>query len=470
MECEHNENKIQNFFFLFFFNFLIIPFSFVTAIEITEPVLGVDILAVNTGNFRDGTPGDTIRILKSSIGGKDLIAFENKGMISYDEATKTAIYGGIITFGVETNAYTAVLVGDAYPTSGGTNFNKITERMFLSYQIWKHMNLLGLPCSNILSVAFGSKQTDSKSFSINYREMEYGKLYSHNYDGILPINVEVDTGIFLSKIGELVVAGQTFSVPKMTSDIKSVKEVSKRSGDVGGYADRFTGETDGEDDVTVNIEMKSTVFNFDEQKVNDWFNEKMKPVLTIGTPKPDRTVQSSVIDATLNSYDFAGIQDSIEIPYKVHLQPEIYKITQTVTLRYGTFHWWACCNKYRKTPVVVATDYKREVGFHVSNVFVHTDFEVRVEVAMSCQFDTKLSTSFLDDPNLIISDRVWGTTIYGDKDVDVQLPWSDIDWITIIIIIIVVIVIIYVVYRYLKRRKRGGKPINIYVGGSKAVK
>jgi len=285
-----NNLKTKNklFFFFFISLFIFIPISSFTptilAVENTQ-VLGVDLLAINAGTFDDFTSGDSIRTLKSSVGGRDLLAFENLGMVSYDENTKTAVYGGIITFGAEANAYTAVLCEDAYPRSGGTDFDKQTERVFLSYQIWERILLIPV------------KVGHSHIFSINYREIRYGQLYSHNYDGILPLNIEIDTGLFISKVGELEVGGQTFSVPKMTSDIKSVVEVDKRGGEVGGYEDRFTGESEGEEEVTVEIILPSTAWSFSVKKVTDWFNEEMKPVLTLEDTKIT-SIQQSVVDKT----------------------------------------------------------------------------------------------------------------------------------------------------------------------------
>jgi len=440
-----NNLKTKNklFFFFFISLFIFIPISSFTptilAVENTQ-VLGVDLLAINAGTFDDFTSGDSIRTLKSSVGGRDLLAFENLGMVSYDENTKTAVYGGIITFGAEANAYTAVLCEDAYPRSGGTDFDKQTERVFLSYQIWERILLIPV------------KVGHSHIFSINYREIRYGQLYSHNYDGILPLNIEIDTGLFISKVGELEVGGQTFSVPKMTSDIKSVVEVDKRGGEVGGYEDRFTGESEGEEEVTVEIILPSTAWSFSVKKVTDWFNEEMKPVLTLEDTKIT-SIQQSVVDKTKESYYFTGVQDSVTIPYKVHIQPEMYRITQDITLKEGNFHWWKDTSSYRISPTIVTTDYKRNLAMHVSNVFVHTDFEIKVEVAMSCKFDAELSESFLEDPNLVISDRIWDSTIYGDKEVEIQLP-EGFDWLMILLVILIVGVGVYVGYTIYKKRSQ----------------
>lgn len=452
--------KIFFFVFLILFSFSFIPT--VSAEDDTSYLLGVDLLAINAGDFIDGTPGDTIRSLKSSVGGKDLLAFENLGIQSYDEATNTIIYGGIITFGAEANAYTAVLCEDAYPTSGGTNFNKITEHMFLSYQIWKHKNVLDFSCSNPLAIHLYEYQVigGKDQFYINYREIEFGQRYSHNYDGVLPLEIDIDPGLFLSNIGELEVDGQKFMVPKITSDIKDVKEVMKRAGEVGGYEDRFTGETEGIDEVIVDIVLPPITWSYNVREITNWFNTKMDPVLDAGgIPPPEicPTIQQSVIDTTLNTYSFAGIQDSIEVPYKVHLQPEMKRIPQTIALKYGRFHWWECCNDYRVDPIIETNYYERNVGMHVSNVFVHVDFEIKVEIAMSCKFDAKLSESFLEDPSLLISDRVWSSSIFGTGRVDLQLPSEEPWWMTPIIIIIILfglyISIKYIIKPYLEDKK-----------------
>lgn len=453
--------KLSNkFFFFFFFSILIlIPISSfipnVVAVEDTQ-VLGVDLLSIDTGNFVDLTPGDTIRSLKSNFGGRDLLDFENLGMVSYDEDTKTAIYGGIITFGAEVNAYTSVLCEDAYPISGGSDFDKQTEHMFLSYQMWKHINIAGLSCSNPLSIAYATKQVSKKSYSINYREIEFGKLYSHNYDGTLPFKINMDTGLFLSKVGELEVGGQTFTVPKITTNFKTVREVSKRGGEVGSYEDRFTGEGEGIDEVSVEIIIGKPTWSSDIEELTEWFNYEMTDALKIGNisrPEDYPTIQQSVKDLSLQEYPVSGIQDSVTIPYKVHLQPEIRKIPQTITLKYGNFHWWQCCQYYKNAPVVITNTYERIVGMHVYNVFVHTDFEIKVEVAMSCKFGAELSESFLDDPNLVISDRIWSGAIYGTSTAKQVLPWepSAWDWLIWVLIIAIIGIGAYLILQFVVR-------------------
>lgn len=457
--------KLSNkFFFFFFFSILIlIPISSFTpnvvAVEDTQ-VLGVDLLSIDTGEFYDSTPEDTIRSLKSKVGGRDLLDFENLGMVSYDEDTKTAIYGGIITFGAEVNAYTSVLCEDAYPISGGTNFNKETPQRFLHYSVWKELTIANIgTCEDWYATVYASIQTSTSDGHIKYREIEYGDLYSHNYDGILPFKINMDTGLFLSKVGELEVGGQTFSVPKITTNFKGVKEVVKRGGEVGGYEDRFTGGNEGIDEVKVELIIGKPTWDFTVIRLTDWFNREMSDALTIGDiplPKDYPTTQPSVMDLSLGEYPVAGIKDSVVIPYKVHLQPEIREIPQTIALKYGHFSWWKCHQDYRVAPVVETNTYKRIVGMHVYNVFVHTDFEIKVEVAMSCEFGAELSESFLDDPNLVISDRIWSEAIYGTSETKHVLPWSpdSWDWIVILLVIAIVGIGLYIGFKIYKKRSQ----------------
>lgn len=453
------------FLILFFFIFIFIPInSFTPYVSAGQTqVLGVDLLSISTGTFNDFTPGDTVRPIKSSVGGRDLLAFENLGMISYNEDTKTALYGGIITFGAEVNAYTGVVCEDAYPVSGGSDFNKITYQTFLSYQTWRHANLLGLSCSNPLAVHFAEIKDPDKTFvfQINYREIEYGTLYSHDYDGTLPFKINLDPGLFLSKLGELEVGGQTFTVPTIVSDIRTIKEVAKRGGEVGSYEDRFTGEDEGLDEVMVEVTLSRPSWDSTVNTLAEWFNENMEDALVVDPiplPEDYPTIQQSVRDLTLNEYPSAGIQDYIEVPYRVHIRPEMKRIPQTIHLKHGNFHWWKCGCGWRQGPTVTTNTYERNLGMHVYNVFVHTDFEIKVDVVMTCEFDAELSESFLEDPNLIISDRIWDGAIYGTSEVKIKLPLPAIEWWMWILIILIVVIAVYIGYKllsiYLRSRKK----------------
>jgi len=126
------------------------------------------------------------------------------------------------------------------------------------------------------------------------------------------------------------------------------------------------------------------------------------------------------------------------------------RIPQTIKLKYGHFHWYTCGCGYKIDPTVITNTYERNLGMHVYNVFVHTDFEIKVEVAMSCKFDAELSKSFLEDPNLVISDRIWDNALYGTAVVKVKLPVPPLPWWMWLLIILIVAIGVYVGFKVFK--------------------
>lgn len=446
----------KNIFFLtlFIFFFTLILFSsfspFVHAGKVNNPMITTDVLSVQLGQFKDNTPGDGSGKLNYITGGYDLLSFENYGEVSRDLDTNTVVYGAHVKWGWEVTGWTSTLFRDIYPK---INIDNIEEEWFLSYQIWKHLKFLG--------IKYGEKQQDSDVYYINYHDIDYGNVFkAHNYHGYIPITVSIAPGLKYS--GEVTVAGQSFTVPTLTSDILHVRVDDMRSGDCGSYQDRYSDQ--GINGTTVKLMAEPLSWSYDAKEVMDWFNShdwdfKRMTDDTI-------TEQQSVIDKSFerSRYDSPDISNEFIFDLPIHIQPEVTKVRQYFTMTKGHFHWYTCGCGFRQGPTIITKRIQRDISVYVQNVFVHYDLEMESDLFMTCQFTGNLSQSFLDDPDLIISDMIWDTSIWGDESVEIVLPeinpWMDIlMW---IVIILVLIIVGYLIYRYFKKKRQVAT--QIYVG------
>lgn len=326
----------------------------------------------------------------------------------------------------------------------------------------------------------GHYQTSTPSYKIKFHDIDYGtctKTYrfdfssgdvdiagsylQHDYHGSIPITVGIDSGLAYS--GEIEIAGQTFTVPELISDILYTKVVDMRGGECGSYTDFYTDE--GMDSATVTIEVPEGTWSSDTQKQTDWFNNEEVGKISRRS-NSSISIQQSVYDLSYKGLTLhaSGTSNEFSFGLPVHIQPEVTKLRNYFNLKRGGFHWFQCCGEYRKSPWTVDERIIRDVSVSVQNIFVHYDLEMKSDLFMTCQFTGELSQSFLDDPDLIISDMVWDKSIWGDESVHIILPkekawWEDLLWFIIIIIIIAVgVYIAYKIFKIYTGRGRHKRP------------
>ena len=456
------------FLILFFSIFILIPISsfspHVSASEIADPVINVDVLSVQLGSFQDSTTGDGNGKLKSATGGYDLLSFENMGVVSYSEDEKTILYRARAKWGFEVNAWTEVLYDNIFPF---IDIQHETKYKFFQVAYW-------------FKEWFGSDCTSVARYYSRFREIDYGinndvlefaapggiggfmgestvevsnSYLKHNYDGNIPITATINPGFKFS--GEIEIAGQTFTVPTLTSDIIDVKIVDVRSGEVGSYEDRYTdnaGISEGtvdikvlDDFLTSTVTGSATVSAFLNEKDLGW------KILTDVTHDPFQTIQQGLISEGCDGAIFSDPSafDEIKFGLPVHIQPEVTKNAQIL-------EFTVCCIKYWKNSGAITISYgpvtetyQRDVSVHVQNYFVHYDLEMESDLFMTCEFEGELSQSFLDDPNLIISDMLWDNSLLGAYKVDIGLK-KEPQWWDWIIWLIIIAVATYIGYKVLK--------------------
>ncbi|KKM86825.1 hypothetical protein LCGC14_1275140 [marine sediment metagenome] len=443
----------KNFFFLIFFFsiFILTPISlfspYVSGAE-GDPVVISDFLKVDLIKFNDATPGDTITGPSYIPGGRDLISFENKGILegSYNSETNSFVVWAEVTFGFEVNAWTANLIEDIYPEIVPDSEGKTAH---FHYRTWKHGQIwliIDVFCEPWDLVWYTSAINEIYYFK--YNEVDYGDVYNVNdHDGSIETKIWIDPGRKLS--GETTIAGQTFTTPILEADILDVSIVDMRGGEVGSYNDRYTGIVDGEDEGGVEITtLEPWLYPVTTTKIVNWLNEQ-----DLGWHTPEEltvaTIQQGFIDLSFKGADIPGSQENeMTFNLPIHLQPEVTKTQQYIPYTYGRIKYYTCCGKLVTWPTV-DDKVQRDLSVHVYNQFVHYDLEVKLDLFMNSEFTAELSESFLDDPNLIITDRMWDATVFGEEP-KILLPPPDFPWWMWLLIFLIVAIGVYVGFKIFK--------------------
>jgi len=457
--------KISNkvFFQFFFYIFFIIPISsFIQQVcgqTTGDQVIISDFLKVDLIKFNDDSPGDTKRNLNYMPGGRDLVSFENMGILegSYNPDTNSFVVWAKATFGFEVNAWSACLITDIFPE---IEIDSITEVMYFRFRTYKHAQLL-VPFVGLVCLAYETPYYDGvdDKYCFKYREIDYGDIDNlHNHDGNIETKIWIDPGRKLS--GEMTVAGQTFSVPKLESDILDLTIADMRGGECGSYEDRYTdGERDEEYVEFTTLEGEYYVGT--TVKVLDWINEKK---IGVGIPinltgEPTLGGHDGVFDLTFKGYDFPGTNENeMTFNLPIHIQPQVTVKRQYIPYTGGDLKYYPCCGKIKGTPVTWTDSVPRDLSIHIYNVFAHYDLEVKTDLFMDCQFTGKLSETFLDDPNLIITDRIWDTTLWQKTPEYLILPQILPWWMWLLIILIigvgVYLTLQFIVRPYIQSKKK----------------
>jgi len=441
-------NKKIFFFLLFSIIFLNTSSCFVFSAlgsEINNPIIDSELLGVTFGNFQDNTLNDGSNKLGYSFGGEDLFSFENMGEIGRNLETNEVTYRARAKFGLEMSAWTKADFRDHYPQ---INLEKQTKVRFLNYHLWGR-TLFWIPI--LIKV---------HPYYATYNEIDFGNTFNrHNYDGNLPISLYIkDLLRFANNIN---VAGQTFSVPSLLGQITQVKVVGTRSGEVGTYTDRYT-DVAGVKEGKVNFVVVDDAVSSSATKVANWLNEQnlgWQSSNDIG----ERTIQQSIRNPISKG---SILPDSISGDNKwtsnlpIHLQPGVTKSSQYIRVKSASIQYiQAAPTELNILLGPVVQTYQRDVSVHVYNQFLHYDLEISVDFAMTVRYVGKLSTSILEDPNLIISDMLWDTSIMGDSITTIGLTASEDIFslilntiINIVIFAVAILVVVKVVIPYFRRK------------------
>lgn len=471
------KTKSKIFFFILILFLIFIPISsfapFARASEIADPVINTDILSVQLGSFEDSTTGDGSGKLKTATGGFDLLGFENLGVYSYDEDEKTILYRARAKWGYEINAWTECLYDNIFPY-----IDILHETSYRFFKlVYKNHNLIGQPFTS-----------STQKYYSRFREIDYGtrvlssiatpdsfggwtgesgvtvsnSYLKHDYDGVIPVTVNIDPGFKFS--GEIELAGQKFTVPLLTSDIINVKIANVRSGEVGTYEDRYTdfaGITEGTVEITILDDLFTQIVT-GSSTICAWLNDQNLGwrVFRDVTSDPFQTIQQGLISEGCTGQTFSDdnptTYDEINFGLPVHIQPEVTKNAQILEFTVAGVQYWKDSGTLKPYYGPSTETYQRDVSVHVQNYFVHYDLEMETDLFMTCQFEGELSESFLEDPNLIISDMLWDNSLLGAHKVRPGFKKDPMwwDWIIWVIVIIIVVYIAYKIYKIYMRRYR----------------
>ena len=411
-------------------------FPSVKGIKTSDNVITADWMAVTKGAFLDTSPDPRENKIWTTVGGKDLISFTNLGVSNTDLTDKILIYEAEVIFGFEATLHTSVAFDNVYPdidihNMGGQIFFVVETTQWYPDSYWIN------------------------GYSVGYRDIILGEKVPHDYTGSVPLTVNFKEWTGKQPFN---VNGIDISTPFYTADISHVSTIDIRDGEVGGYKDVFVDSTGFKEGV-VN-------FNIDEESTSDenadviaWLKGKNLGWTGLNTTY-NNGIQQSVIttDQTGAVYDNPNPATNKYFSFNVDAQirPEVYEIQDDIELR--TAHLWIHQElfgdwsldviSYPSTKMV-----KRRVGVHVTNQFIHWDFEVKMIVYASVQNSAELSEAILSDPYLKMGDFIWDIGYVGTREVDIWIPRDPAtNWLLIIIVIIVVIVGLYVAWKIYKRR------------------
>lgn len=442
------KNKIIFFFFFFIFPFIIISINqvsaFGNAFDPQTTTIKANWLYVTPNNFIDSQHYSWEDNLHIASGGEDLLEFENLGIVSSTD--DEVVFKASATFGFEVTAHTSVTFRDRYPN---INLNAMHEEVYFGL----------VDAVDILT-------THTNDYSISWNYVDYGSTHANHYSGMLPITVGIKE--LSGNTGSITLNGKTFDTPDYTADILQVKVSNIRSGEVGGYGDVFTNIAGVSEGLVTLVEMDD--FTTDQGDVIAWYNSR-NIGWTEGSIEKGQTLQQSIIDGTQGGTTFHNPKPStikdFTFDLYTNLQPEVYEYVQYNTIRSARIRYWRW-GFYAGTIETLTPPHsdiapKRVTGVHVTNNFIHWDFNVDVEFYATIQSNAELTQAILDDPYLKMGDMVWDSSFTGDYNVEVPLDkndfWSILDnlfgglfsgalgVLTWIIIIIVVIVALYIFIR-----------------------
>jgi hypothetical protein len=404
------KHKSKYFFIFFIFTFIIglSSFSLFATAFTNESELTVksNWFYETIGSFQQADKKSWENNIKFASGGEDLLAFENHGIVSYNDTE--VLYKATARFGFEMTAHTYVGYDDIYPNIDINE--KHVERFFsIKRYYW-----------NTMTWSFH----DVSWSAINYGDVTQ----KHEYVGSVPVTVGIKD--LTPPSGVIDLNGITFTIPGYKYNIIQAGVLQVRDGEVGSYNDYFTnvGEVD---EGNVEFEALDDNFNAVEQNIIGYY-QKQDLGWSAGIPERGRTLFQSYIDTDQEGTTYHSISTELDEPFTfpvaVNLQPEVFEYVQYNTItEAGIDYWaWGIYNGDIITWASPATrNVKRVVAVHTKNNFLHWDFYVDVELYATVPSTAQLTQSILEDPYLKCGDMVWDTSFTGEYHVSTPLTQHD---------------------------------------------
>lgn len=405
-------------------------------------------IAVSVDPFEDIHTNDGQGRFYVSAGGYQLVKFTNEGYAGIDNATNTLYYGASAVFRFGINAYTLASITDAFP-----NHNLEARETREYVEIYKYPSI-NIYCRTPSDPYCKFNELEIISAGVNYRTIDFDttvanvegepfngvNLKVHDYDGYLPITVQLHEDF--GAIAEMEIAeGLTLYNPTIIAEVKKVIVDVTRQDVVGDYNDVYVNEQSDFGDVSVyfpddtlpslgsgdrKAEVTQTIQDLD---LGSDLGEKYEGLTVLGGETGQSFIRAEPPGGFFDNLDSTP---SYKFNLPMRIKPAISYCSQDVDVRWAQIEW-----DYQDLPFNPAdvwimegprTDrYQRYPSVHVTNRYIHQEFNVEVNFIASMQFDPILGGVILEDPFVMAGDFVWDESLMGTSDYTITqyTPYQD---------------------------------------------
>ena len=442
-----------------------IPIS-LTSVKIDNTWLRIDV-----GQYIDQTANDGVGCFHISRGGVQLLELDRGGLLRVDDEN-TLVYEATATFQFAVNTFTLVTINDAFP-----NKNLDSDMDVTYVEVWKYPseNIYPPPQYNELQTIYGTIYTRTIDFDATVEDVERQPfanilLNVHDYQAKIPISLSIAEDWPAEEIS---FNGFTLTKPQLKSSIKQIVVSDARINTVGDYDDLYIGQDVKEGGVSVYApDQQDPSLGSGTRKAE---LEQLIGNLNLGweygitdeglTVLGGQTGQSITYPAQKGEpfYDLDNNTEQFEFELYNRIKPEISYATQSIEIRHAILKWDYEDFAFSDAGVWIENGpntmrQTRYPSVHVTNNFIHQEFEATVNILATVQFDPKYGGIILADPFIQTGDFIWDENTEGMTDMDIVLYTPLQDWwdgllagmTPIIIIIAVIAVIIIVMFLILK--------------------
>lgn len=425
-------------------------------------------ISISAGDFNDISTDDGQGRFFTSTGGAQLISFTNEGYFGMVEQNGTIFYRASAVFRVGVNAFTLADIYDMFPnmevdtikTSEYVEIYKYPSENIYPPPEYNNLEII-TACANYRTIDFDStiENAEGQPFTgIAFNE--------HDYWGSLPLTVSVqqDFGAFSDiQVSE----GLTFSNPSLASEIKKVVVSTTREDVVGDYEDLYLGGSESFGAVSLDFpEVTNPSIGSGDRKelatqeiadlnLGCKFLD-LEEELTV-TP-PGKTGQS-FLAAEPVGVDWDNIQSTSSFTFNVpmRIKPEVTYARQDVETRWARLLWdyedaiFSYAGVWVDSGPISQVS-QRYPSVHVTNRYIHQEYDVEVNFIATMAFDPELGGHLLEDPFVMSGDFIWDESLFGTSDYTITqyTPVQDFidnfitSFLPMIIIILVSIVGLYI--------------------------
>jgi len=394
-------------------------------------------LSIVAGDFQGSNTWGTSQQIHSYVGGEDLYAFNNLGMISYDPETNKILYKAQVEVGFEVIVYSTV-----NPTSMDPGFsaNKLVSEEFLRVDKY--------------DVNWNSG-TNVKKYYVNYYGVDFDIINTHFYSGYFPLTVGIKNTIGFGGIQEI--GGYTFEMPGLEYDILDIKLMSFQYDHIGTWNNEYINynpTTEGR------LTIESVTQETADSAVMNYVNSRAKIGWQEGALLGSFTQQNYIASGSFSPTSTPGAYR-----IQVGLQPEVTVAKRGYSMTKASM-WWDY-HDFLGSPAGMgfywgpSTSYNsRVIGININNLMEHFDFRGSLDLYMTVEPDHILSTSELQEPFFAMGDWVWDASLLGDVPTlaeDTTSGLGDFTFIYLILGVILVVAIAIImaklgVFSYISRK------------------